>query len=212
MLIIPIEISARHVHLSRRDLDTLFGEGYELTPIKELSQRGQFAAKELVEVQTPSSWGLQPHRDFTFGKAPDHNQMRILGPVRDHTQVELSWSDCIVAGVEPKVLISGNLKNSAGGLILIGPKGEVKLNRGIIVPQRHIHCDLGKAEEFGFKNGQIVSVQVLDQDKERAMPRQITFHNVVLRVHRTFDLEMHLDTDEGNAAGILGSGKGMILP
>lgn len=203
---IPIEVSARHCHLSQEDLETLFGKGYELIPIKPLSQRGQYAAAEVVEVQTPSSWGLPPHMDFTFGKAPDHNQMRILGPVREHTQVELSWSDCIAAGIEPRVLVSGDWERSAGGLILVGPCGEVKLERGVIVPQRHIHCNTDKAQKLGFTHGQIVLVRVIS-----GSPRQITFHNVIIRTHPTFDFQMHIDTDEGNAAGIKMMGVGELL-
>ena len=210
MLTIPIEISARHCHLSHRDLEILFGEGYALTPIKDLSQRKQYAAKEVVEVQTPSTWGLPPHMDFTFGKAPDHNQIRILGPVREHTQVELSWSDCIAAGIEPRVLVSGDWENSMGGLILIGPKGEVKLERGVIVPQRHIHCNTDKARELELKHGQIVSVKVSGNDQISSLCA-LTFHNVIIRTHPTFDWQMHLNTDEGNAAGIHGMGKGEIL-
>ncbi len=207
---IPIEISARHCHLSQEDLERLFGKGYELTPIKPLSQRAQYAAQEVVEVQTPSSWGLPPHMDFTFGKAPDHNQMRILGPVRERTQVELSWSDCIAAGIEPRVLVSGDWKNSAGGLILIGPKGEIKLERGIIIPQRHIHCNTEKARELRLKHRQIVSVKVLEGDQKFSLCA-ITFHNVIIRTHQTFDWQMHLNTDEGNAAGITGMVKGEIM-
>lgn len=210
MLTIPIEVSARHCHLSQEDMEILFGKGYELTPMKDLSQRGQYAAAEVLEVQTPSSWGLPPHMDFTFGKAPDHNQMRILGPVREHTQVEFSWSDCISAGIEPRVLVSGDWERSAGGLILVGPCGEVKLERGIIVPQRHIHCNTDKARELGLKHGQIVSVKVVGGDQSSSLCA-ITFHNVIIRVHPTFDFHMHLDTDESNAAGIRGMGKGEIL-
>ena len=207
---ITIEVSARHCHLSQKDVETLFGKGYELTPIKPLSQHAQYAAREVVEVQTPSSWGLPPHTDFTFGKAPDHNQIRILGPVREHTQVELSWSDCVSAGIEPRVLVSGDWKRSAGGLILIGPNGEVKLERGVIVPQRHIHSHTDKARELGLKHGQIVSVKILDEDQKSSLC-PITFHNVIIRIHPTFDWQMHLHTDEGNAAGITGMAKGEIM-
>lgn len=211
LTIIPIEISARHVHLSQEDLDTLFGKGCKLTPMKPLSQHGQYAAEEVVEVQTPLSWGLPPHHDFTFGKAPDHNQIRILGPVREHTQVELSWSDCIAAGIPPRVCVSGDWEGSAGGLILVGPRGEVQLERGVIVPQRHIHCGNDKAKEFGLSHGQIVSVRVVDSNNDRKQTRAITFHNVIIRIHPTFDWKMHLDTDEGNAAGINGMGRGEVI-
>ena len=207
---IPIEVSARHCHLSQKDVETLFGKGYELTPIKPLSQRAQYAAREVVEVQTPSSWGLPPHTDFTFGKAPDHNQIRILGPVREYTQIELSWSDCISAGIEPCVLVSGDWKRSSGGLILVGQKGEVKLERGIIVPQRHIHCNTQKARELGLTHGQIVSVKVIGSEEASSLCA-LTFHNVIVRTHYTFDWQMHVDTDEGNAAGIRMMGVGEVI-
>lgn len=216
MLTIPIEVSARHIHLSQKDLDTLFGVGYQLTPIKDLSQHGQYAAEEVVEVQTKGSWGLPPHRDFTFGKSCDHNQLRILGPVREETQVELSWSDSIMLGIEPRVLVSGDLKKSQGGIILVGPKGEVKIKRGVIIPQRHIHCNDERARRLGMRHGQIVSVRVIDDDSDptnnRLTPiRQAIFFNVIIRTHPTFDWHMHLDTDEGNAAGIKMRGSGEVL-
>ncbi len=234
MITVQIEVSARHCHLSQKDLDILFGNGYELTPIKPLSQRGQYAAREVLEVQTPSSWGLPPHYDFTFGKAPDHNQIRILGPVREHTQVELSWSDCMSAGILPRILVSGDWERSAGGLILVGPHGEVKLNRGIIVPQRHIHCGSDRAKELGLQHRQLVSVRVIDPPlltkegpgevphtpykggavggSSKVLPiRSITFHNVIIRTHPSFDWQMHLDTDEGNAAGIKMMGMGEVI-
>lgn len=211
MLTIPIEISARHIHLSPANLAILFGDGYKLTPIKELSQREQFACEEVVEIQTPATWGLPPHRDFTFGKACDHNQIRILGPVREHTQLELSWTDCITLELEPHVVISGDYAKSSSGLIIVGPQGEIVLNKGIIVPQRHIHCNTGKAKELGLSHGQNVSVRVTDDGTGKEPLHTVTFHHVVVRTHETFDWQMHLTTDEGNAAGIHMHGVGEVL-
>ena len=205
MITIPIEISARHVHLSQKDLNRLFGQNYQLTPIKDLSQQGQFACKEMVGVQTLQSWGVKPHMDFTFGKAPDHNQIRVLGPVREHTQIELSWSDFIGLGLEPTVTLSGDYKRSIGGIILIGPCGQVELNKGVIIAQRHIHCSKIKAQEYSFQDRQVVSVKTVDD------VRQITFHNVIVRIHHNFDWQMHIDTDEANAAGIRSQRVGEII-
>lgn len=216
MINIPIEISARHIHLSQKDLEILFGLNYRLTPIKDLSQPGQFASKEAVEVQNLQSWGAEPHMDFTFGKAPDHNQLRILGPVREYTQVELSWSDFIALGLEPRVALSGDYKSSAGGVIIVGPVGEVKLTKGAIIAQRHIHCSEVKAREFELRDGQIVAVKVISVAHESQKcynepVRQITFHNVAIRVSPHFDWQMHIDADEANAAGIKKEGVGEVI-
>jgi len=201
---ILIEISARHMHISQKDLDKLFGEGYELGSIKDLSQPDQFAAEEVVEIQTSGSLFLPPHMDFTFGKAPDHNQIRILGPVREHTQVELSWSDFVALGIEPKVLLSGDYENSIGGVVLVGPKGMLKLEKGLICAQRHIHMSTDEAEELNVKDGQKVAVKVPGQ-------RSITFEDVIARVRPNFRLAFHIDTDEGNAAGVERGDKGEII-
>jgi len=190
-----IEISARHMHISQEDLDKLFGEGYELGSIKDLSQPGQFAAEEVVEIQTSKSLFLPPHMDFTFGKACDHNQIRILGPVRERTQLELSWSDFIALGLEPKVALSGDHENSTGGVVLVGPKGMLKLEKGLICAQRHIHMSDTEAKELGIIDEQKVAVKV-------AGKRPITFEDVVVRVSKDFSSAFHIDTDEGNAAGV----------
>ncbi|MFH1712634.1 MAG: PduL/EutD family phosphate acyltransferase [Candidatus Jacksonbacteria bacterium] len=248
MIIIPIEISARHLHLSQKDLEILFGLNYQLTPIKNLSQPGQFACEEAVEIQNLQSWGAEPHMDFTFGKAPDHNQVRILGPVRKRTQIELSWSDFICLGLKPVVALSGDYKSSGGGVIIVGPAGEVKLTKAVIIPQRHIHCSLEKAREFGLRHGQTAAVKVISGKTQNSklkaqhassavrrrggnynsmscrhgmaklktfihqQPiRQITFHNVAVRINDKFDWQMHIDTDEANAAGICGMGAGEVV-
>jgi putative phosphotransacetylase len=172
---------------------------------------------------------LPPHQDFTFGKAPDHNQIRILGPVRQQTQLELSWSDCIILGLTPKVVLSGDYENSFGGAVMVGRKGELKLDKGIIVAQRHIHCSSPKAEKYGLRDGQIVAVKAIGDKSQKSkvksqiynsnlkpstnpVPlRQITFHNVAVRIDPSFDWQMHIDVDEANAAGIRGIGEGKII-
>lgn len=206
MINIPIEVSARHIHLSTDDLAILFGPDYTLRPIKNLSQPGQFAAEEVVEIQTTQSWGLPPHQDFTFGKSCDRNQIRVLGPVRLETQLELSWSDFMALGLEPAVALSGDRpKSSVGSVVILGPAGEIKLEQGIIIARRHIHCHTKKAAEYGLRDKQVVAVQTTDT------VRQVTFHQVIVRVSPDFDWQMHIDTDEANAAGIGGSGVGSVI-
>ena len=212
MITIPIETSARHIHLSARDVGILFGEGYQLTPIKKLSQPGQYACAELVEIQSKESWGLAPHLDFTFGKSCDHNQLRVLGPARDKTQVELSWSDFLSLGLSPQVALSGETTAPSEKIILIGPYGELPLTSGIIIAKRHIHCSLAKAKAYELADRQIVSVKVIDDGSgEKLLSRRVTFHEIVVRVSENFDWQLHLDVDEANAAGIRGLGIGEVI-
>lgn len=186
--IIPVGVSARHVHLSKEDLETLFGAGYELTVRKELSQPGQFASEETVEV-------VGPKRSFP--------KVRILGPVRSKTQVELSLTDCFSIGVKAPIRESGDIAGS-GSVKLIGPKGEVTIPEGVIVAARHIHMVPEEAEKFGLKDKQKVSVKTEGE-------RGLIFNNVVVRVREDFALELHLDTDEANAAGLSNGAKAIIL-
>lgn len=175
---IPVGISARHIHVSKEDLATLFGEGHELTVYKELSQPGQYAAQETVDLVTEKG---------SFKK------VRILGPVRKQTQVEIALTDAMKLGIAAPVRDSGDLKTSPG-LTIVGPQGSVALNEGVIAACRHIHMTPGEAEQFGVKDKEIVKVKVGSDD------RCLIFDKVLVRVHDTFRLEMHLDTDEGNAA------------
>ena len=177
MVKIPIEVSARHCHLSRTDLDKLYGKGYALKLMKELSQKGQFAAQETVVLET---------------KDGRIDNLRILGPVRPATQVELSMTDARKVKLNPPIRVSGGIKGSAGA-ILIGPKGKVELKEGVIIAQRHIHANPGQAKKLGLKMGQLVSVKT-------SGPRSLTFHDVIIRVEDHFDLSFQVDTDEGNAA------------
>lgn len=176
---IPVGISARHIHVSQADLDVLYGKGYQLRPFKELGQPGQYAAEETVEIVTEK----------------DKMKLRILGPVRKQTQIELAFTDATKLGIKNMpVRDSGDLKGSPG-LIVRGPKGEVKLGEGVIAACRHIHMDSADAAQFGVKDKEIVKARVGNDE------RCLIFDKVLVRVHDSYALEMHLDTDEGNAAG-----------
>lgn len=176
---IKAEISARHLHISREHLDKLFGSAYQLKPIKDLSQPGEFASEEKVEVIGPKG---------TLS-------MRIVGPVRKQTQVELAFTDARVLGVKPVIRVSGDLAGSPGGVTLKGPRGSVKLNEGIIVPQRHLHISLADAKKWHIKNGQKLKALIKG-------PRSLELREIVARVGN-YSTAIHLDTDEGNAAGLL---------
>ncbi|BAU27999.1 acetate kinase [Aneurinibacillus soli] len=176
---VPVGISNRHVHLSREHLDILFGEGYQLTKTKDLKQTGQFAAEETVNIKGPK------------GKI---HHVRILGPERKQTQVEISKTDGYVLGVNPPIRDSGDLVETPG-VTIIGPKGEVTLQEGLILAARHIHMDETDAAKIGVKDKELVSVRV---DGERSL----ILENVLCRVNKNFVLEFHVDTDEGNASGV----------
>ena len=184
-----VETSARHVHLSAADIETLFGKGYTLTHKKDLSQPGQFACEERVTLVGP--------------KKPIANVI-ILGPARPATQVELSFTDARNLGVTAPVRESGDVAGSAG-CKLVGPAGEVELTEGVIAAKRHIHMTTADAEKYGITDSQIVSVKIPTEG------RALIFGDVVARVSDSYALAMHLDTDEANAAGIPGSCIGEIL-
>jgi putative phosphotransacetylase len=184
-----IETSARHLHLSRKDLDTLFGEGYQLTNKKDLSQPGQFACVERVDV-------VGPKRTISG--------VTVLGPVRSSTQVEISKTDARSIGVDAPTRESGDIQGSAG-CKLVGPKGEVELKEGVIVAKRHIHMTPQDAEDFGVKDKDVVSVKIDSDD------RALVFGDVVVRVHENFALAMHIDTDESNAAGVTCGMTGTVI-
>jgi len=176
---VPIEISARHIHLSKPDLEILFGPGFELTKFRDLSQTGQFASNEIVKLV-----GLKGELDG----------VRILGPVRAKTQVEVSETEARHLGLTPPVRDSGNLDGTPGFKI-VGPKGEVEIKSGVILALRHIHIDPETASKIKVKNGDRVKVDTIG-------PRDLLFENVLVRVDPSFKLAMHIDTDEANAAGI----------
>ena len=177
---IPVGISNRHIHLSRADLETLFGKGYDLTPIKELSQPGQYACKETLTIVGPS---LRPIEN-----------VRVLGPLRRASQVEISMTDSYVLKVKPPVRESGNLEGSSP-ITIIGPKGVVTLSEGCIIANRHIHMSESDARCFGLKDFDRITVDVFGTRKTR-------WFDVQVRVSPDFRLEMHVDTDDANAAGI----------
>ncbi|NLC03844.1 MAG: phosphate propanoyltransferase [Tissierellia bacterium] len=176
---LPVGLSNKHIHVSQKDLDILFGEGYELTKFKDLSQPGQYACEEKVDI---------------IGPKGTLKGVRILGPVRSKTQFELSISDAFALGVKPIVRNSGDVAETPGAKI-VGPKGEVEIHEGIIVAARHIHMHTSDAERFGVEDKDIVNVRVKG-------PRGLIFENVLVRAHEDFALEMHVDIEEGNACGL----------
>ncbi len=185
-----VEISARHVHVSKEDLETLFGADYELTVKKMLSQPGQFACEERVKV---------------IGTKGEFPAVSILGPTRKETQVELSLTDARSIGVVAPVRESGDLEGS-GVCKLVGPKGEVELTKGVIAAIRHIHATTADAEALGISNGEIVQVEIPTSNG-----RNLTFGDVVVRVSDSYALAMHIDTDEANAAGMAPNTMGTIV-
>ena len=174
---ILVETSARHAHVSQADLETMFGEGASLTHKKDLSQPGQFACEERVELVGPKG---------TF-------RVSILGPTRPFTQVEISLTDARSIGIDAPIRESGDVAGSAS-CKLIGPAGEIDLGEGVIIAKRHIHMVPEDAQEFGVENKQIVSAKI-DTDG-----RSLVFGDVVVRVSDKYATAMHIDTDEGNAA------------
>ena len=176
---IKIGVSNRHVHLSREDLDTLFGQGFELTKKKTLMGR-EVASEQLVTLVGPSLKTIE--------------NVRILGPVRKHTQVEISRTDTFVLKVSPPVRPSGDIKGSEK-IVIVGPKGVVYLNEGVIIANRHIHLTPEYAEKHGIKDGDYVDVMV-------SSIKPTKFFDVQVRVRDDFNVEMHIDTDDANAAGL----------
>lgn len=174
---VMVETSARHVHVTEETLEILFGKGYQLTKKKDLSQPGQFACEERVQV-------IGPKNSFPA--------VSILGPTRPADQVELSASDARSIGVAAPVRESGDIAGS-GACKLVGPKGEVELEEGVIVAKRHIHMTPEDAENYGVKDKQVVSVKIDSPE------RSLVFGDVVVRVSPKFKLAMHIDTDESNA-------------
>jgi putative phosphotransacetylase len=165
---LPIALSNRHVHLSQADIEALFGAGHELTHFKPLSQPGQYACEEKVDLVGPKG---------------TIKGVRVLGPARPSTQVEISLAD-----------ESGDIAGTPG-VKLVGPAGEVELSEGVIVASRHIHMSLEDAARFGVTDKQIVKVRTFG-------PRAVVFENVLVRANANFALEMHVDVEEGNAAGV----------
>lgn len=185
---VPIGISNKHVHVSKDDLEKLFGTGYELTPKKDLSQPGQFASEETVDIVGPKG---------TLKK------VRILGPIRPETQVELAQTDARSIGVNALLRESGKLEGTEGCKI-VGPKGEIEIGCGCIVAHLHIHFHTDEAAKFGIKDKQILTVLVRGQ-------KDVVFCNVIARVGDKMKLDFHIDTDEANAALVKNGDTAIIL-
>lgn len=177
---VPVAVSARHAHLSAATLQKLFGEGYELHVRTWLSQTGQFSAQETVSL-------VGPHGRI--------DRVRLMGPPRRQDQIELSRSDECTLGVAAPLRISGDVVNTPG-LQVVGPAGSATLPNGVITARRHIHMNPEEARQLGLRHGQVVSATV-DSDG-----RDLTFGDVIVRVAPDFRLELHLDTDEADAAGV----------
>lgn len=183
--LILVETSARHVHVTQEALEILFGKGHQLTPKKFLSQPGQYASTDKVEV-------IGYNKKDPNGKRPSA-MLSILGPVRKFNQVELSFTDARQLGITAPVRESGDIKGS-GKCTIKGPCGEIELEEGVIIAKRHIHMTPKDAEHFNVKNGDLVSVLV-----DTGKGRKTIFGDTVIRVSEKFSLAMHIDTDESNA-------------
>ena len=179
-MLVPVGVSNRHVHLTRAHVEKLFGTGYTLTPMKDLSQPGQYACKETVTIIGPSMRPIE--------------NVRVLGPERSASQVEISATDSYVLKVKPPVRESGKIEGSAS-VKIVGPRGIVELPEGCIIANRHIHMSLDDAKRFGLSDGEYVDV-------EANGTRKTKWYDVQVRAHKSFVLEMHVDTDDANAVGI----------
>lgn len=187
-LFIPVEASGRHIHLSRADADSLFGEGYQFTKVKDLSQPGQYACKERVTVTGP--------------KGSIHNVI-VLGPERKQSQMEVSLTDALALGIKAPVRQSGDTKGSPGITVTNGSRS-LTLAEGIIVAKRHIHMTPEDAQKFNVKDGEIVKVKVSGS-------RPVIFEDTVVRVSKDFRTYMHIDYDEANACGYNKDSWGIIV-
>ena len=189
MLSVPVEISARHIHLTREHVEKLFGKGHTLTSLKPVSQTGQFACKETV--------------DIVGNKGRVIEQVRIVGPERPRSQVEVSRTDTFYLGKKAPMTLSGKLTD-ADPITLRAGRKTLKLRHALIVAQRHIHCSPERAKKLGLKNRQTVSVKIKG-------PRSLTYHNVKVRIDPKFVWAFQIDTDEGNAAGVKSGTKGEVI-
>lgn len=184
-----VETSARHVHLSEKDLAVLFGEGHQLTPKKELSQPGQYACEERVTI---------------VGGKKELANVSILGPTRKDTQVEISLTDARSIGIAVPIRESGDIQGS-GACKIIGPCGCVELSEGVIAAKRHIHATPADAEKYGLHDKQTVKVAIGEGE------RKLIFDDVIVRVSPSYALAMHIDTDESNAGCVTPVTMGTVL-
>lgn len=185
---IPVEISARHIHLSQKDFEKLFGKNKKLIEIKKLSQTGEFASDDRI---------------ILLNENNRIKNVRILGPFRKNSQVEISMTDAHYLKLNPipKIKVSGDLADTKG-ILVKGPKSSLKIQ--CIIAQRHLHASVKEAKKLGIKNNQKISVKILGK-------RELTFHNIITRISKNYKISLHLDTDEGNAAGIQGKIFGEIV-
>lgn len=186
--LVMIEISARHIHLSKNDLETLFGKGHELNNVRDLSQKGQYLCAERVDIKGPKG---------TF------KNVAILGPCRASTQLEVSADDARKIGLDAPIRLSGNTKESGSFTVIVGDNS-INMSEGAIIAKRHIHVPSLDAKRLNLSHGEIVSVKVLSDD------RGLTFENVVVRIDPSATFFMHIDTEETNASGISVLGYGLI--
>lgn len=185
---ILVEVSARHIHLSKEDFEKLYGKGNNLIPIKKLSQPGEFASEDTLTL---------------LNEKNKMENVRVLGPLRKKSQVEISLTDAYKLKLNPlpSIKVSGDLNNTTKVLVK-GLKSQIKIP--VIIAQRHLHCTEKQAKELELKNNQKISVKINGE-------REITFHNIIVRISNNYDLAVHLDTDEANAAGIKGKTYGNII-
>lgn len=185
---VPVGISNHHVHLCQADLETLFGKGHELTPKKYLSQPGQFASEEMVNLVGPKG---------TIAR------VRVLGPIRPQTQVEISRTDSFGLGITAPVRESGVIDGTPG-ITLEGPKGRIELKEGVIIALRHLHLHTDEAKAMGLKDKDWISVKFEGE-------REVTFGHVLVRVGPKYAMDLHIDTDEANAAGLNNGDQGIVI-
>lgn len=185
---IKIEVSARHIHLKKEDFEKLFGDSAELTIMKKLSQPGMFAANEMVKI-----------KDEFF----ELDRVRIVGPLRSYTQIEISETEARNFKIDPPLRKSGDIEGTPG-MTIIGPKGQVEIGNGVIIAKRHIHMTPEDAKKLGIKEGDLLKVKIEGE-------RGLVFENVVARIDESFSWACHIDTDEGNAAGISGCCNGEVI-
>lgn len=184
---IPVEVSARHCHLNQEDIDKLFGKGYQLKVFKKISQPGQFAAREEVMMKGPKG----------------ELSLRIVAPARTMTQVELSMTECHRLGIKPVLRVSGEQQGTPGA-VLIGPKGKIKINKGVLVSKRHLHLSPAELKSLKLKDKQKVSIMIRGE-------RGLVFNNVIIRTGKEHKRAFQIDTDEANACGWFPGMKGELL-
>jgi putative phosphotransacetylase len=189
MKTILIETSARHIHLTQSDLETLCGQGFQMSSVRPLSQPGQYVANVRLTLVGPKK---------------SIENVVVLGPVRPASQVEVSATEARILGLTPPIRESGDIQGSSP-ITIVGPKGQITLTQGCIIAKRHIHMTPDDATSFGVKDKQVVSVKVSNAS------RSLTYGDVVVRVRPDFALAMHIDTDEANAAGLNGDTQGMLV-